>query len=153
MARGGASNALFLRAAAEALPGALEGVADEITVHYPWGSLLRAVIEPDPTILGQIARMGRHGARLRVRLNVSAVVSANGEAGTWMSQAESRLGTGYAAAGIRLASCGLVLAEAETSWSARLQRGQRATVLAIDGICSFGPDSPSAVPTIRTKRG
>jgi 16S rRNA (adenine(1408)-N(1))-methyltransferase len=132
-ARGGAPNALFLLAAAESLPGALEGMADEITVQYPWGSLLRAVIEPDPAILRQIARVGRPGARLRVRLNVSAVRPAHGEAVAWMSRAEARLQAGYGTAGIRLDSCGLVRTEAETSWSARVHQGQPAAVVAIDG--------------------
>lgn len=58
MARGGAPNALFLVASAESLPDAREAMADEITVQYPWGGLLRAVIEPDPAILRQIARIG-----------------------------------------------------------------------------------------------
>ena len=34
---------LFIQAAVEDLPPELDGVADEVHVHFPWGSLLRAV--------------------------------------------------------------------------------------------------------------
>lgn len=37
-------NVLFVRASAEALPAELEGRADELTILFPWGSLLRAVL-------------------------------------------------------------------------------------------------------------
>ncbi|MGH9970191.1 MAG: methyltransferase domain-containing protein [Pyrinomonadaceae bacterium] len=42
-AKGGLPNALFLQAAVEDLPGELDGVADEVHIHFPWGSLLGAV--------------------------------------------------------------------------------------------------------------
>jgi SAM-dependent methyltransferase len=44
--RGGRANVIFLVAAADELPGALCGVADEATVVLPWGSLLTAVLDP-----------------------------------------------------------------------------------------------------------
>ena len=42
--KGGLPNALFLAAAAEALPAELRARADELTIHFPWGSLLRATL-------------------------------------------------------------------------------------------------------------
>lgn len=42
--KGGLANALFLVAAAEALPAELRGRADEVTILFPWGSLLRATL-------------------------------------------------------------------------------------------------------------
>ena len=44
--RGGLGNVIFLVVAAEALPGALCSIADEVTVILPWGSLLAAVLDP-----------------------------------------------------------------------------------------------------------
>lgn len=41
-AKGGLTNALFLLAAIEDLPEELNGMADEVHVHFPWGSLLAA---------------------------------------------------------------------------------------------------------------
>lgn len=42
--KGGVANAVFLVAAAEALPDALRARADEVTILFPWGSLLRAAL-------------------------------------------------------------------------------------------------------------
>ena len=45
--KGGLPNALFVVAAAERPPGELLGIADELTIAFPWGSLLRGVIAGD----------------------------------------------------------------------------------------------------------
>jgi 16S rRNA (adenine(1408)-N(1))-methyltransferase len=42
-AKGGAPNLMFVQAAIEDLPDELNDAADEIHIHFPWGSLLRAV--------------------------------------------------------------------------------------------------------------
>jgi 16S rRNA (adenine(1408)-N(1))-methyltransferase len=65
-ARGGLPNALFVVAAAEALPAELDGVADLVTVSFPWGSLLRGLLEPDPRVLGGVAGLLAPGATLRL---------------------------------------------------------------------------------------
>src|ERR1043166_1451856 len=46
-AKGGAPNVLFIQSAIEDLPEELNGVANEVHVHFPWGSLLRAVATGD----------------------------------------------------------------------------------------------------------
>jgi 16S rRNA (adenine(1408)-N(1))-methyltransferase len=45
--KGGLPNALFVVAAAERPPGELLGIADELTIAFPWGSLLRGVLALD----------------------------------------------------------------------------------------------------------
>lgn len=45
--RGGTPNALFVVAAAERLPSELHGIADELTILFPWGSLLRGALAID----------------------------------------------------------------------------------------------------------
>ena len=47
VARGGTPNARFVVAPLEQLVG-LEGVADLVTVHFPWGSLRSAAAGHDP---------------------------------------------------------------------------------------------------------
>jgi 16S rRNA (adenine(1408)-N(1))-methyltransferase len=69
-ARGGVANAMFVCAAAETMPGMLAGMADEISVNYPWGSLLRAVAMPDVGVLTRIARLGKPGAKFTAVINV-----------------------------------------------------------------------------------
>ena len=68
--RGGVGNAVFVCAPAEELPGLLAGLADEITVNYPWGSLLRALALPDTGVLAGLARLGKPGARFTGAINV-----------------------------------------------------------------------------------
>jgi len=69
--RGGVTNALFVWANVDSLPPELEGIASEITINYPWGSLLRSLVLPDLEVLRGIARLGRPGASLTLLINIS----------------------------------------------------------------------------------
>lgn len=55
--KGGLSNAGFLVAAAEAPPAELHGVANFVTVRFPWGSLLRGVIGRDDAVATGLASL------------------------------------------------------------------------------------------------
>jgi len=136
-ARGGAPNAWFLRAMVAALPAALEGLADEVHVHLPWGSLLRAVVAPEPETLRRIARLCRSGATVCVRVNASilddpAVVARLSLPAAGKQSLEARLTAAYAAAGIQVAITQTDL-DLATSWARRLGAGRPMRVLAIDG--------------------
>jgi 16S rRNA (adenine(1408)-N(1))-methyltransferase len=50
----------------------LDGVADEVTVVLPWGSLLAAVAGPEVGLLHSIRRLGQREARLTVVLALDA---------------------------------------------------------------------------------
>jgi 16S rRNA (adenine(1408)-N(1))-methyltransferase len=67
--RGGLPNALFVVAAAEALPPELDGLADAVTVHFPWGSLLRGLLRADPAVMAGLTRVMRPGATLTMLLS------------------------------------------------------------------------------------
>ncbi|MBX9950482.1 MAG: methyltransferase domain-containing protein [Candidatus Obscuribacterales bacterium] len=69
-AKGGVKNALFIQAAVEALPEELDGVADEVHIHFPWGSLLRGVATGNETILKNIHRICAPDAVLEVIIGV-----------------------------------------------------------------------------------
>jgi 16S rRNA (adenine(1408)-N(1))-methyltransferase len=58
-ARGGVDNAVFVVAAVEALPDELRGLASRVRVNFPWGSLLRGLLEPKPDILRGMASLLR----------------------------------------------------------------------------------------------
>ena len=68
--KGGAPNVLFIQAAVEDLPPELDGVADEVHVHFPWGSLLRAFATGDVDILRIVRRICSTGALLEVVLGL-----------------------------------------------------------------------------------
>ena len=69
--RGALPRALFVVAAAEALPAELNGLADMLTVQFPWGSLLRGLLEVDPSIVSGIARLLKPGAVATLLLSVT----------------------------------------------------------------------------------
>ena len=70
--KGGLANVLFLQAAVEDLPAELDGVADEIHIHFPWGSLLRALAAGDEGVLGNLRRLCAPGALLEVIIGLDA---------------------------------------------------------------------------------
>ena len=53
--RGGLENAMFVVAAAEALPAELSGRASLVTVRFPWGSLLRGCLGLDDVVATGVA--------------------------------------------------------------------------------------------------
>ena len=68
--KGGLSNVMFVQAAVEALPEEFAGVADEIHIHFPWGSLLRAVAVGDPDILASLRRIAAPGSLLEIVIGI-----------------------------------------------------------------------------------
>ena len=65
-AKGGLANVLFIRAAIEQLPTELDSAADEIHIHFPWGSLLGAIAAGDERILRGLYRISAPGCLLEV---------------------------------------------------------------------------------------
>jgi 16S rRNA (adenine(1408)-N(1))-methyltransferase len=59
---------LFLQAAVEDLPEELNGIASEVTVQFPWGSLLRGVAGADEGVLSNLRRVCLPTAQLSVIL-------------------------------------------------------------------------------------
>lgn len=70
-ARGGVSNLTFLVAGANDLPGDLAGIADEVTVVLPWGSLLQVVLLADEVFLGKLKALLKPDGRLELLISVA----------------------------------------------------------------------------------
>jgi len=69
-AKGGLPNAMFVQAAVEDLPEEFDGVADEIHIHFPWGSLLRAVATADAKVLSSLRRISAPGCVLEIVIGI-----------------------------------------------------------------------------------
>jgi 16S rRNA (adenine(1408)-N(1))-methyltransferase len=69
--KGGLENLLFIVAGVENLPDELSGLAAELTVNFPWGSLLRGILEGSGPVLGGVARLARPGGHVEMLLNDS----------------------------------------------------------------------------------
>jgi 16S rRNA (adenine(1408)-N(1))-methyltransferase len=67
--KGGLANVLFVVGSVESPPEELRGIADEVFVTLPWGSLMRGIILGDEVVLGGIASFAKAGATVRIVLN------------------------------------------------------------------------------------
>jgi len=71
--KGGMPNAMFVQAAVEDLPCELDGIASEIYINFPWGSLLRAVALPDENILASLYRILASDGRMSITIGTDQV--------------------------------------------------------------------------------
>ena len=128
--KGGLPNLLFIQAALEDLPDELNGIADEVHVHFPWGSLLGAVATGEEVALQNLRRVCAGDALLEVvigldperdvaefeRLRVPALTVA---------YVDSVLVPKYENAGFKIIENGIVpeteWSNIQTSWAKRLK--------------------------------
>jgi 16S rRNA (adenine(1408)-N(1))-methyltransferase len=126
--KGGVPNALFVAAAAESLPAELNGTVASLTVHFPWGSLLRGLLSADHSILSGIRRVIRPGATMTVLLSVTERDHVTGTDSFDGGEIE-RIRCGYAAHGLILTECRPAtpddLAATHSTWAKRLGAGSR----------------------------
>jgi 16S rRNA (adenine(1408)-N(1))-methyltransferase len=131
-AKGGLPNVLFVQAAVEDLPPELDGVADEVHVHFPWGSLLRAVAAGDDVVLRHIRRICAPGAWLEIVIGVDperdrAELERLGLPPLSADFLRATLVPRYEAAGFEVKEHGLIPAsewpELRTTWAQRLKGG------------------------------
>ena len=129
-AKGGAPNVLFIRATVEDLPSELNGVADEVHVHFPWGSLLRAVATGDVAMLQNLRRICSPGALLEVVIGLDPArdqteIDRLGLTSLSLEFIDKQLVPNYGAAGFEVIERGVLAAsewpEFNTSWAKRLQ--------------------------------
>ena len=62
------ANALFAVAAIETVPDDLAGLADNVTVILPWGSLRDGIVQTSPVVLDGLRKLGKAGSELVVIL-------------------------------------------------------------------------------------
>jgi len=133
-AKGGAGNVLFIQAAVEDLPAELNGVADEVHVHFPWGSLLRAVVTGDIEVLRNVRRICSMGALLEVVTGLDperdqSEIERLGLTPLSLEFIDTVLIQKYAAAGFQIVERGILAAsewpDFETSWAKRLKGNER----------------------------
>jgi len=137
-ARGGRENVLFAVAAVEALPPELTGLATQVTVNFPWGSLLRAIVEPQPRVLAGLRALLREGGRWIGLINMSVLedrpyAERLGLPEVTDSHVKAVLGPAYRAAGLEITGWREVAPEEiphRTTWGQHLTHAsQRKTNL------------------------
>jgi 16S rRNA (adenine(1408)-N(1))-methyltransferase len=138
VAKGGTANALFIQAAVEDLPGELTEVADEIHIHFPWGSLLRAVAIGDLEVLRGLRRIMVVGGLLEVVIGVDAErdrreIERLQLPPLTLDHISSVLAPKYAASGFKITEKGNVAAHEwphlRSSWARRLRGNDQRRVV------------------------
>jgi 16S rRNA (adenine(1408)-N(1))-methyltransferase len=138
-ARGGLANVRFILASAEAIPTVLHASADEVWVVYPWGSLLRGVTRPEPSMLLRIARVLKAGGVFTAAINVSALGNNSHlrDVGRPLSTGlinHAALHEGYNKAGLAIAAVRADDVRIRSSWGTRLGQGRPVRTLWIEAV-------------------
>jgi 16S rRNA (adenine(1408)-N(1))-methyltransferase len=114
------TNAAFLIEGLERLPFELAQVADEVTIHFPWGSLLRGLLTADPVVVGSATRLLKPDGELRVLVSATPRDGYADVTPEWLSQ----IAREYAVLGLDLDEVRLAAAPeisaSRSSWAKRL---------------------------------
>jgi 16S rRNA (adenine(1408)-N(1))-methyltransferase len=117
-------NVAFLVDGIERFPQELQCLAGEVTVHFPWGSLLRGLVDGTSAVIGPIANLMKGGAELRVLMSA---VDRDGFAELTPSVVIARR-KAYEEQGLFLTEAewasGAVVSESRSAWAKRLAVGQ-----------------------------
>ena len=136
-AKGGLPNALFVQAVIEDLPEELNDSADEIHIHFPWGSLLKAVCLGDPAVLTSLHRIAAPECLLEIVIGIDPERDASEISRLEIPILDSAyikevLAPRYEAAGFTFVESGMMSSEEwsqiETSWARKLQGGDKRKV-------------------------
>jgi 16S rRNA (adenine(1408)-N(1))-methyltransferase len=118
-ARGGLPNARFVVASLEALPSELDGLVDQLRVHFPWGTLRDAAIGRDVMATARLARLLAPAGRLELLV-------ADGERDAAAPLHPAAVVSAYAALGFAVSEARRATLEdaiaAHSSWGKRLLR-------------------------------
>lgn len=130
--KGGLPNVLFIQAAVENLPAELDDAADEIHIHFPWGSLLRAVSLGDENVLRALRRISAPGCLLEIIIGIDeerdkSEIERLNLPKLSRDYLECVLLPKYAVAGFKILESGVLnsseWSKLETSWARKLQGG------------------------------
>ncbi|MGH2448756.1 MAG: hypothetical protein ACRDFS_09185, partial [Chloroflexota bacterium] len=125
------NNALFVIANALALPPELGGIASQISIVFPWGSLLAGILDVDKPVLEGVAASSRRGASLEIVLNAGALSEQGWELHLGVDRARERLrGGGFVVDSPRLLDAAS-LRRIPSTWAKRLAFGRDPRAVAI----------------------
>lgn len=143
-------NALYVIANALALPPGFANLATQVTINFPWGSLLAALLDGDTTLGAGLRAIARPGTTVDVRLNTGALTEAG-----WEPEA------GVVAVQRSLTTHGFVthsvvrngpddLRAFPTTWAKRLAYGREPRAWVIGA--TYAPPIPSGSGTVYSRR-
>lgn len=128
------ANALFVIANAQVLPSELNRLADQVTINFPWGSLLTGLLTPESAVLSHLAAITRPGASLEIRLNAGALAEAGRSLDEGLVQVRAAVGgCGFMTAFHSRLAAGELKAF-PTTWAKRLAFGRDPRAVCVYGV-------------------
>ncbi len=140
LAKGGLPNILFVQAAVENLPEELNESADEIHIHFPWGSLLRAIVLGDEMVLASLRHICAPKCLVEIVIGIDEERDKSEierlELSSLSSEyLENTLIPKYKAAGFDVLESGILpvsdWSKLETSWARKLQGNSNRKIIYI----------------------
>lgn len=136
--RAGAANTLYVIANALDLPRELDGLANRVSINFPWGSLLEGLVEGDRRLLEGLGRISQPEALLELRLNGGAL----SDLGLSADEGAARVRALLATTGWRCAAAERVeaplLRSLATTWARRLAHGPHPWAITLRGVRDAG---------------
>lgn len=117
-------NLLYVIASAQNLPHELDGLVSQITINFPWGSLLESLLTNDIRLMCGLGSVANTHAAIELRLNGGALTEAGSalEAGT--DRIHSNLLRGGWQVGAPVQIGAPTLRGLPTTWARRLAHGR-----------------------------
>jgi 16S rRNA (adenine(1408)-N(1))-methyltransferase len=127
-------NLLFVVADAMALPDDLRVMAGRVTINFPWGSLLRGLLDGNAALLSGLLTVGGPKHEVTVRLNGGALV----EAGYSFEEGGLQVSAVLQSAGYSVRAEHVLgprqLRAYPTTWAKRLAFGRDPRAIQIEGV-------------------
>jgi 16S rRNA (adenine(1408)-N(1))-methyltransferase len=153
--KGGRPNARFILAAAESPPPALVGVADLVTVRFPWGSLLRGCLGSDAAVAAGVAALVAPGGVLELLLAPSARDGLEGVP-IAVEDIVRAAGATFAAHGFEVAvgrmATAAEIAASGSTWAKRLAAGRHGARVNGSGNGASNGDAGRSATLVRLVR-
>jgi Putative methyltransferase len=126
-------NMLFIIASAQNLPKELNGLISQITINFPWGSLLESLLIDDSKLMRGLESISRLNTSMDVRLNSGALA----EAGTTLEAGAEKIYSNLIRSGWQIGSPVMINANAlgsfPTTWAKRLAFGRDPRAILLGG--------------------
>ena len=126
-------NMLFVIASAQELPKELNGLISQISINFPWGSLLESLLTDDSRLMNGLESISRSTTSVDLRLNGGALA----EAETTLETGADKIYNNLLQAGWQINAPTLMNASAlrtfPTTWAKRLAFGRDPRAMAMTG--------------------
>lgn len=117
-------NALFVVANVQALPNELTGLASQVSINFPWGSLLEGLLNADPCLVQGLSAVARPCAGMELYLNADALGTTGWMLDSGADQIENVLNAAGWGTRSRVCLAKDDLRTVPTTWAKRLAFGR-----------------------------